>query len=96
MRDDMDRIETLIRSRIEEDFTNVPIVRVDVKPDTDEDGEDILWVRVIFDGQPADLDRRALVNSPRRVFELLASNGIDDFPIISFATAADERLRLRN
>ncbi|MEE2952994.1 hypothetical protein SAMN06297251_102225 [Fulvimarina manganoxydans] len=89
MRDDMDRIETLIRSRIEEDFTNVPIVRVDVKPDTDEDGEDILWVRVIFDGQPADLDRRAVLKSIGRLRDVLEDIDVYDFPVISFASLAD-------
>ena len=90
---DMNNIEATIRNRLAEDFATVRILRIDISEDVDFDGDDILKVKVVFEGPPSDLDRRALVSSVRRVRDALATIGVFEFPAVSFISAEDAAIK---
>jgi hypothetical protein len=89
MRENVAAIETAIQKRLEEDFSNVRILQIEIVDDFDFEGDDIMKVQVVFEGRPSDLDRRALSSSIRRVRDALSSINVSAFPSLSFVTAKD-------
>ena len=64
-----------------EEFTFDPIV---VKPDLDQDGDEILWIQIIFDGDQDNLDPGWTVRMFEFIDPELEKLGITAFPITSF------------
>ena len=82
-------IKRLISATLQVDFEDVRILEVRVRDDVDSDGDDILIIDVVFEGQPKDLDARKLSGAVRRVRPGLFELGEEAFPLFSFVSKTD-------
>ena len=64
-----------------EDFTFGPIV---VEPDYGQDGDEILWIRIIFDGELEKLVPRLTRKISRDIGSEMDAHGITAYPIASY------------
>lgn len=86
--------ETLARARevisdtIQSRF-DVPFVKIAVTPDVDEDGDEFLWVKAVYDGQPENIDTRASITIVRHPQSKLAEASVEAFPVISYIAKYD-------
>ncbi|MGB0696890.1 MAG: hypothetical protein ACPGOY_14655 [Rhodospirillaceae bacterium] len=72
-------IEGVVRKRLDD----VDIVSVEVSPDVDHDGDDILIVKVLFDGPKRRPDSQKTVSLVRKMRPKLAMINERAFPVIS-------------
>ncbi|GLH77415.1 hypothetical protein SSBR45G_23230 [Bradyrhizobium sp. SSBR45G] len=81
------RIEKAVRETMTDQFRSVKVRDVNIKPDTDQFGEDVLHIDVVYDGKS--LDPKATTSFVRhlrpRLFELHEMK----FPVIYFVSSAD-------
>lgn len=84
-----DDIGSTIHKELSKTFKNVKIVRVETASEIDFDGDEILRVRIIFEGKPKDLDSELLVGAYRYVSPVMDKFDTDEFPLISFISIAD-------
>ena len=80
------KIERIIRNAIEQEFGDVEILSIKVRPDLDEDGEKVLFVEVVFDGNRKQLDARKTSGLARQVLPQIGDEG---FPIFSFIASSE-------
>ncbi len=78
-------IDELIQTR----FDEVPFVKITATPDIDEDGEEFLWVKAVYEGQPANIDTRKSVTMVRHMRPKLSDVAVDAFPVISYIAKSD-------
>jgi hypothetical protein len=71
----------------------VRILDVRVEDDLDSDGGDVLRIRVIFDGQPEDLDGRKLSSAIRLLRPKLEEIDEPALPLLSFISNTDAHNR---
>lgn len=83
------KIEKIVRNVLSERFENVEIESISVVFDVDEDGDDILRVKVIFDGQTKHLDARKASGVLRHLRPKIAEIGEDAFPIMSYIAKSE-------
>ena len=83
------KIETIVRSVLESRFGDVDIDSVIVEPDVDEDGEDILRVKVVLGGRFKQLDPEKSSSIIRHLRPKIAEIGEYAFPIISFISKSE-------
>ena len=77
-------MEAVIRRQFPDDVTYA----VAVKPDVDHDGDDILRVTVVRDGNQG-LDPEKVLDTSRSLWFELGAARIESFPILSYMTASD-------
>lgn len=65
------------------------ILGVDVREDTDQDGDPVLRVTVTFQAEHDRLDPTRVVSLIRHLRNTLAALGEDRFPLVRFQTAAE-------
>lgn len=86
-------LEAALRKTLEQEFNNVEILDIKIEDDFDQDGEPVVNVKVIFDGNRKRLDSRRVAGFLRHVRSNLREDGIDDadtvFPIMSFISRSD-------
>ena len=80
---------TVIDEAIRTRYGDVPFVKITVTSDTDQDGEEFLWVKAIYDGEPENIDTRKSVTMVRHIRPKLAAAAIDAFPVISYIARSD-------
>lgn len=89
MTKDIHEIGRLIKTKLTEEFKFFEIIAVNVSEDTDFDGDAILWVDVIYDGDEKKIDNKALASTVERVRPVLLENDEDAFPVFSFILKHD-------
>lgn len=78
-------IDELIRTR----FDEVPFVKITATPDINEDGEEFLWVKAVYEGQPSNIDTRKSVTMVCHMRPKLSDVAVDAFPVISYIAKSD-------
>ena len=56
-----------------------------------EDGDEFLWVKAVYDGQPENIDTRASITIVRHLQSKLAEASVEAFPVISYIAKHDLR-----
>ena len=70
-------------------YRDVAFVVIDVSPDIDDDGEEFLWVRAVYDGEPTAIDTRKSLGMVRELRPKLDDLEVAAFPVISYIAKAD-------
>ena len=76
----------IIQAVLKEIFGDARIGDVYVAPDYDKDGDEILRVKVVFDGTEEQFDARKATSVVRHMRPRLAAIGQQAFPIISYVS----------
>ena len=84
-----DATKAVIRDAMAEGLAPVRIDRVEIRPDRDHDGEEVLQVVVVFESDKPAVDGRALLAAS--VMAQKALGAVDDsrFALIEYVTASD-------
>lgn len=85
-------LETAIMKILTDDFRGVELLRVNVTPDTDFDGDDILRVEVIFSGEPRDIKPGLITKATRALMPKLSKMEGYAFPSMSFIAEKNAEL----
>lgn len=95
MRDtaELDKISAAIESLLKQDFENVRILKVSVREDEDRDGDEILRVEVVFEGDTRAFDAQKLSGVVRHIRPALREMGEKAFPLMSFISSREARAR---
>lgn len=80
-----DLVEEIVKGR----FDAIKIVRVDVEEGRDHDGDDVLFVTVVFDGDAKDMKADRMAGLARHLRSGLAKIGETRFPLTSYLSATD-------
>ena len=81
----LDRAREVIIEAIRSRY-DVPFVKITVTPDLDRDGDEFLWVKAVYDGQPENIDTRKSITMVREIRPKLA---VEAFPVISYIAKSD-------
>ena len=81
---DYDKISKVIAQILSRDFKCIAITKVDVEKDVDHDGDPILRIDVVVDGERTDLDGREISSAVRRIRPALEDVEGTPFPVIAF------------
>lgn len=84
-------IKEIVDSILRERFEGVDIVSINVRPDKDDDGDDILVIDVVFDGKAKSLDASKTSGLVRRMIPEIQESGVRGFPILSFIAKSELR-----
>lgn len=85
----MNNVEEAIQDVVRARFSNVNILRVDVKEGEDHDGDRVFFVTVVFDADIKDLDASRLSGLTRHLRSRLFDMGEERFPYTRFVSKAD-------
>ncbi len=83
------QIGNVVAERLSRDFENITIIDVKVAPDVDRDGEDILRIEVVFEGELKGRDIKQVAGAVRRLRPALREIDADLFPLLSFVSRVD-------
>ena len=86
----LDRAREIINEAIRTRY-DVPFVKISVTPDLDGDGDEFLWVKAVYDGQPESIDTRRSITMVREIRPKLAEVAVQAFPVISYIAKSDLR-----
>ena len=87
-----ERIEEIVRSVLKSRFDDLEILSINVTPDFDEDGDKIIVVKVVFDGERKTLNALETSGLVRRILPLMekiGEIGETGFPILSFIAKSE-------
>ena len=87
--DDLKELSKAIMEILRNDFESVDVIDVHVDRDTDWEGDEILRVEVVFEGQQKDIEPRFFSSAIRRIRPALSEREIFAFPSMSFVSSAD-------
>lgn len=85
----MENVEKAIQDVVRERFSNVKIVRVDIKEGEDHDGDRVFFVTVVFDADIKDMDASRLSGITRHLRSRLFELGEERFPHTRFISQDD-------
>jgi len=88
---DTEKMRDVIEKVVTEQFLNLRIVEINVKPETNDDGDLNYWVRVIFDAKAKWPETRIRVDLTGHILDEMEERGIDGFPIMSFIPDSEYR-----
>ena len=84
--------ENIVRTVFEEQFPNTNVDRVIARSDLDSDGDRVLRIYVVLNGDGAQLDRQTLVGFVRHLKSRLTDEA---FPLLSFVARNEaDKLKL--
>jgi hypothetical protein len=87
---DAGRVRDIVESAVKRRFPKIYVVRINVREDTDEDGDKILEIKVVFDAAESDFDPKELRSLPREIIPKLSALATKPgFPILSFISKSD-------
>jgi hypothetical protein len=86
---DMQKIQNGIARVLRGYFENLKIRGVHVKEDVDQDGDEILRVLIVFEGDLEGNDVRRAVGAASRIRPVLEAYDADLFPLLSFVSKLD-------
>ena len=78
-------IETLLREQYEE----VVFGKVSVRPEIDGDGDEFLWIKVVYEGRPEDTKALTVVGLIRELRPRLEEVDVEAFPVVSYIARSD-------
>ena len=81
---DYEKISEVIAETLSKDFENIKIVQVDVAKDLDRDGDVILRINVVFEGDRANLGAINIASPVRRLRPAFKDMGEIPFPLLAF------------
>ncbi len=84
-----EKLKEVIESVLRERFGDVEIETISIEPDFDEDGDAILRVKVMFDGEKNQLDARTASGVLRHMRPRIAEIGEEAFPVISYIAKSE-------
>lgn len=87
----MEKLRDIVLDVLRERFDDVAIENIDIQRDRDEDGNDILRVQVVFDGNTKRLDARKASSVQRYMRPRLAEIQETAFPVMSYISKSDYR-----
>jgi hypothetical protein len=85
----LEEIAKVVRTTLAADFDKAKILEVTVEKALDSDSQEILRIRVIFEGAPKDLNATAVSGAVRNVRPKLSELGFDAFPLFSFIAKSE-------
>jgi hypothetical protein len=86
---DEERVARAIADRLRPDFEGIEIVTVNVAPDRDQYGDDILSIEVVFEGNLKGDDALHVAGAGLRLRPVLEEIDTDLYPLISFVSKVD-------
>ncbi len=87
---DTNRVAKLVINTLSKRLKGLEIVKVNVVPDLDRDGDDILRIGIIFKGELREADAKLIAGATREIWPLIESEIDDDlFPLLSFVSKVD-------
>jgi len=86
---DPDKFADTVAEILGRDFENIKILKVNVTPDQDRDGHDILRIQVVFGGDLKGTDARHVARAARRLRPALDEIDVDVYPLLSFVSKLD-------
>src|SRR5262245_56521487 len=86
---DPDKVADIVTEVLGRDFEKIRILKVNVTPDHDPDGNDILSIQVVFEGALKGADTRHAAGAVRRLRPALEEIDVDMFPSLSFVSRLD-------
>jgi hypothetical protein len=93
---DADKVADKVVETLSPGFENIKILKVNVAPGTDPDGNALLRIEVVVEGTVKRTDARHIGTAVRRLRPALEEMDVDLFPLLSFISKLDyERGRRR-
>jgi hypothetical protein len=86
---DSDKVADIVADVLGRDFEKIKILKVNVAPDQDRDGNDILRIQIVFEGALKGADARHAASAVRRLRPALEEIDVDMFPLLSFVSKLD-------
>jgi hypothetical protein len=86
---DADRVANVVGETLSRDFENIDILAVHVTEDLDRDGQEILRIEVIFEGDLKGDDALRVAGAASRLRPLLEEIDTDLYPLLSFVSKVD-------
>ena len=85
------KIKQIVAQTLSRDFNRVQISDIRVHKELDQDGEEVLRIDVVFNGERKDVDARKLSGAVRQIRPKLQAIGEGAFPLFSFISSGDMR-----
>ena len=85
----IERITEVVIQRLRSYFDEIRIVKVDVSPDSDRDGDAVLRIEVVFEGKLKGNSARQIAGAARRLRPALEEFDADIYPLLSFISKID-------
>ncbi len=85
----LERAQTTIRDVLGEQPTGVALHILSVGPEVDGDGEEFLYIRLVYDGGPDMLDSNTTIGLSRRMRSAFEKADVEAFPVLSFVAQSD-------
>lgn len=82
-------VYNVVKSVLKSRFHDMDITSIEINPDVDEDGEQVLIVRVIFSAKEKRLDAKEASGLVRRILPKMEEIGEKRFPIFSFIAKSE-------
>jgi len=86
-----DRLKDVVQTVVPDQFQDLGIVDINIRPEIDDDGDLYFFIRVIFDAEAKWPETEIRVGLIRHVLPEMEKMEIDGFPIISFVPDSEYR-----
>ena len=85
----LERAKGVIASALQKRRGSVPLDLYEVRPEVGGDGDEFLWITVVYDGAPRILGGRTTGTVRRRLRLKLQEADVEAFPVIAFTARSD-------
>lgn len=85
----LNRAKGVISDALRERRGGVTLDLHEVRPETDGNGDEFLWIRVVYDGDPRILGSRTTRSVRRRLRSKLEEADVEASPVIAFTARSD-------
>jgi hypothetical protein len=83
------KAETIVRATLKKQFPKIRVVRIGITEKTDDDGDPIIEIEVVYEEQGGGFDPAELRKLPRLIMPELSKAKERGFPIFSFIEKSD-------
>ncbi len=84
----LDAARRVINHGVRNYHGEVKFIKIAVRPDIDQDGDEFLWVKAVYD-EPASIDLGKSTSIVRHLRPKLAEVAVEAFPVISYIAKSD-------
>ena len=85
----LEKARRVIEKLLREQYEGVVFDKISIRPEIDGDGDEFLWVKVVYDGRPEDARALTVVGLIRELRPKLEEADIEAFPVISYIARSD-------
>ncbi len=85
----LERAKGVIAGALQKRRSSVPLDLYEVRPEVGGDGDEFLWITVVYDGVPRILGGRTTGAVRRRLRLKLQEADVEAFPVIAFTARSD-------